>query len=192
VSELPGNTVSLLAKNYAIAHGRVVESAERMDDGSFAKSMGTRVHSVAWQVWHIARWDDRFTEIMLEKTPQLAGQFGRPAQIWTAESLATRWGLPVGKMGRRDTGTDLDDASADALQLPEKAVLVDYARRVFDRLQLVLKAMPDAGVFAVMPDDPDGDSYADNIIIYLDHIQRHLGMIEALRGLQGTTGTATT
>jgi hypothetical protein len=42
-----------------------------------------------------------------------------------------------------------------------------------------------------MPDDPDGDSYAHNIMLYLDHVQRHLGMIEALRGLQGTTGTAT-
>jgi hypothetical protein len=28
-------------------------------------------------------------------------------------------------------------------------------------------------------------------MLYLDHVQRHLGMIEALRGLQGTAGTAT-
>jgi len=46
-------------------------------------------------------------------------------------------------------------------------------------------------LFAVMADDPDGDSYADNIMIYLDHVERHLGMIEALRGLQGTAGSAT-
>jgi DinB superfamily len=189
---VPGNVASLLVKHYAIAHGRVIESAERTDDGSFAKSMGTRVHSVAWQVWHIARWDDRFAEILIEKAPGLTGQFGRPDQIWTAESLAKRWGLPVGRMGRRDTGTEMDDESADALQLPAKAEVVDYARRVFGRLQTVLTAMPEAGVFGVMPGDPDRDSYADNIVIYLDHVQRHLGMIEALRGLQGTPGTATT
>jgi hypothetical protein len=192
VSGVPGNALSLLVKNYAIAHGRVIESAERTDEGSFANSVGTRVHSVAWQVWHIARWDDRFAEVLIEKTPGLAGQFGRPDQIWTAESLAKRWGLPVGQMGRRDTGTEMDDESADALQLPAKAEVVEYAGRVFARLQTVLKAMPDAGVFAVMPDDPDGDTYADNIMIYLDHVQRHLGMIEALLGLQGTPGTATT
>jgi hypothetical protein len=192
VSGVPGNALSLLVKNYAIAHGRVIESAERTDDGSFAKSMGTRVHSVAWQVWHIARWDDRFAEVLIEKTPGLAGRFGRADQIWTAESLAKRWGLPVGQMGRRDTGTEMDDKSADALQLPAKAEVVEYARRVFARLQTVLKAVPDASVFAVMPDDPDGDTYADNIVIYLDHVQRHLGMIEALLGLQGTPGTATT
>ena len=188
---MPENAVSLLTKNYAIAHGRVIESAKGTDDGQFAKSMGTRVHSVAWQVWHIARWDDRFAEIIVEKTPELAGRFGPPGQIWAAESLAKQWGLPVGHMGRRDTGTEMDDEAADALRLPDKAVVVDYARRVFARLQAALNAMPETSLFAVMPDDPDGDSYGHNIMLYLDHVQRHLGMIEALRGLQGTAGTAT-
>jgi hypothetical protein len=188
---VPENAVSLLAKNYAIAHGRVIESADATDDGQFGKSMGTRIHSVAWQVWHIARWDDRFAEIIVEKTPDLAGQFRPHVQIWAAESLAKQWGLPVGHMGRRDTGTEMDDESADALRLPAKALVVDYARRVFARLQTVLEAIPGASLFAVMLDDPDGDSYAHNIMLYLDHVQRHLGMIEALRGLQGTSGTAT-
>lgn len=188
---MPENTVSLLAKHYALAHGRVIESAERIEDAQFAKSVGKRVHSVAWQAWHIARWDDRFTEIILEKTPELAGRFGPPGQIWATESLAKQWALPVGQMGQRETGTGMDDESADALQLPEKAVIVDYARRVFARLQSILKAVPQASLLAVMPGDPDGDTYADNIMIYLDHVQRHLGMIEALRGQQGAPGTAT-
>jgi len=188
---VPDTAVNLLAKHYAVAHGRVVESAGRTEDSQFAKSMGTRVHSVAWQVWHIARWDDRFAEIVIDKTPDLAGRFGPPGQIWARESLAKQWGLPIGQMGRRDTGTGMDDEPADALRLPGKAVVLDYAQRVFAHLQAVLKAMPDDSLFAVMADDPDGDSYADNIMIYLDHVERHLGMIEALRGLQGTAGSAT-
>ncbi len=185
------NAVSLVAKHYAIAHGRVIESAESTDEGQFAKSMGMRVHSVAWQVWHIARWDDRFAELLINKTPELVGRFEAPGEIWAAESLAKRWDLPVGQMGRRDTGTAMDDESADALRLPDKAVVVGYARRVFDRLQAVLNTLPEPRLLRVMPDDPDGDTYADNIMIYLDHVQRHLGMIEALRGLQGTAGSAT-
>lgn len=35
------------------------------------------------------------------------------------------------------------------------------------------------------------DTSAHNTMLYLDHVQRHLGMIEALRGLHGTAGTAT-
>ena len=40
-------------------------------------------------------------------------------------------------------------------------MVLDYARRVFAHLEAVLNAMPDASLFAVMPEDPDGDSYAD-------------------------------
>jgi hypothetical protein len=58
--------------------------------------MGTRVHSVAWQVWHIARWDDRYAEILVEKTPELASGFGPPEQIWAAESLAKQWAYRSG------------------------------------------------------------------------------------------------
>ncbi len=185
---MPENAVGLLAKKYAIAQGRVIESAEQMDDAHFARSMGTRVHSVAWQVWHIARWDDRYAEILVEKTPELADRFGPPEQIWAAESLAKQWGLPIGHMGRRDTGTEMDDESADALRLPETAVVVDYARRVFARLQAVIN---EARIFTAIPGDPGNDTYAHNTMLYPDHVQRHLGMIEALRGLQGTAGTAT-
>lgn len=188
---MPEDALRLLVKNYAIAHGRVIESGEATDDRQFAKSVGTRVHSVAWQVWHIARWDDRYAEILVEKTPELASRFGPAQQIWAAESLAKHWGLPIGQMGRRDTGTEMDDEAADALRLPDKSLVIDYARRVFARLQTILKALPEARVFTPIADDPDNDTYAHNTMLYLDHVQRHLGMIEALRGLQGTAGTAT-
>ena len=138
------NAVSLLVKNYAIAHGRVIESAERTEEAEFAKSMGKRVHSVAWQVWHIARWDDRFAELMVEKTTDLARRFGPPSQIWASESLAKQWSLPIGHMGRRDTGTEMDDESADALRLPEKALVLDYARRVWTAADRYATAAPSA------------------------------------------------
>ena len=188
---MPESALSLLTKNYAIAHDRVIESAQRTVDDQFGNSMGARVHSVAWQVWHIARWDDRYAEILVEKTPELASRFGPSEQIWAAESLAKQWGLPIGHMGRRDTGTEMDDESADALRLPDKGLVIDYARRVFARLQSVLNALPEARIFTPIADDPDKDTYAHNTMLYLDHVQRHLGMIEALRGLQGTAGTAT-
>ena len=44
---MPANPTSLLAKHYAIAHDRIIQSAEGTDDYEFAKSMGPRVHSVA-------------------------------------------------------------------------------------------------------------------------------------------------
>jgi hypothetical protein len=34
-------------------------------------------------------------------------------------------------------------------------------------------------------------SSGDNVIIYLEHLSRHLGMIESIRGLQGLAGSST-
>jgi hypothetical protein len=50
-----------------------------------------------------------------------------------AESLAKHWACLSGKWAAADTSTGMDDESADALRLPDKAVVVDYARRVFAR-----------------------------------------------------------
>ena len=44
---------------------------------------------------------------------------------------------------------------------------------------------------SVVSGDPDGDSYGQNVVIYLEHAARHLGMIEAISGIHGGTGTIT-
>jgi hypothetical protein len=46
-------------------------------------------------------------------------------------------------------------------------------------------------LLAVPKVDPDGDSRLDNLLIYLEHLSRHLGMIESIRGLQGLVGSST-
>src|SRR5260370_36215149 len=102
---MPENAVGLLAKNYAIAHGRVLASAEGTDDGHFTKSMGTRVHSVAWQGWHIARWGERYAGILVEKTPELPDRVGPPPQNWSGVSPAEKTGVPIRANGPPHTRT---------------------------------------------------------------------------------------
>jgi hypothetical protein len=94
-------------------------------------------------------------------------------------------------MGLRDTGTGMEDESADQLQLPAKDELVRYARRAFAHVDVVVSALPDDDLYEVMPDDADGDTYAEQILGWIDHDARHLGMIEAMKGLLGLRGTAT-
>jgi hypothetical protein len=54
-----------------------------------------------------------------------------------------------------------------------------------------IAAIPEDLLLEVAKDDPDGDTNLDNVIIYLEHLSRHLGMIESIRGLQGLEGSAT-
>jgi hypothetical protein len=96
----PRSLSETVLRFYRQAHERLLKAAEVRPD-QFAWSAGPSLHSIAWHMWHAARWDD-------------------------------------------------------------------YAK-----------------------DDADGDSNVDNAFIYLEHLNRHLGMIEAIRGLQGVACSVT-
>jgi hypothetical protein len=47
--------------------------------------------------------------------------------------------------------------------------------------------MTDDLLLAAPKIEPKGDTKLDNVLIYLEHLSRHLGMIESIRGLQGVS-----
>ena len=171
---------------YRLTHERLLKAAEDLSGEQFAWSAGTSLHSVAWQLWHCARWDDVIAaHFAADLGLELKGQ------VWERDSVAERWGLTPGSMGRRDAGTGMADADAEKVQLPKQEEVIDYARRVFAFAEDVIAAIPDELLLEVDKDDPDGDTYLDNVLIYLEHLSRHLGMIEAITGLEGLSGSAT-
>jgi uncharacterized damage-inducible protein DinB len=181
----------LIARNYAIAHERALKVVDDLTDEQFAKPLHSSVHSVGWQLWHIARWDDRFAELLLEKLPELTKRHGAARQLWTAESIGQKWGLPAGTMGLRDTGTNMADEAADQVRLPAKEDVVDYARRAFAYSDEVTSSLTDPLLLMELPGDPDHDTFGQNLMYWLDHVNRHLGMMEAMKGQLGLTGGVT-
>jgi hypothetical protein len=95
-------------------------------------------------------------------------------------------------MGRRDTGTTMSDDAAEQIRFPNQSEVVGYARLAFAYAEEAIELIPEDLFLAVAKDDPDGDTTLDNVLIYLEHLSRHLGMIESIRGLQGLRGSATT
>jgi len=187
----PESATRLLVANYALAHERSLKLVDDLTDEQFLKPLHPSVHSIGWQLWHIARWDDRFAEILLENLPDLARDHGAARQIWKSESIGERWGFPVGALGLRDTGTDMEDAEADQLALPAKSEVVDYARRAFAFADEVAGSLTDKQILMQSPRDPDHESVGQNLMYWLDHVNRHLGMMEAMKGQQGLTGSVT-
>ena len=163
---------------YKQTHERLLSAAEGLKPGQFAHSAGTALHSVAWQLWHAARWDDFFGA-------HVQADFGREpsSEVWAREGLAERWRLTAGTMGRRDTGTNMEEAAADQMRFPPQAEVIAYARETFAFTLAAISAIPEDQLDSVAKADPDGDTYLDNILIYFSHLNRHLGMIEAIRGL---------
>ena len=171
---------------YRLTHERLLAVSEGLDAKRFSWSAGPSLHSVAWQLWHCARWDDVLAAHInrdMGREPQ--------AQVWDRESIAQRWSLIPGSMGRRDAGTDLADEEAEKIKFPAQGDVIDYARRAFTFVEDAIAAIPDHLLLEAAKDDPDGDTNLDNVIIYLEHLSRHLGMIESIRGLQGLAGSST-
>ena len=182
----PRSLRDTLLRFYRLTHERLLKAAEDLTPDQFTWSAGPSLHSVAWQLWHAARWDD-----VLAAYFHKASARDPRTQVWERESLADRWTLATGSMGLRDTGTRMSDETAEEIHFPDKEDVVGYARLAFAYVEEAIELTPDDLLLVVAKDDPDGDTTLDNVLIYLEHLSRHLGMIEAIRGLQGLTGSST-
>ncbi len=174
----PRSLKDSLLRSFRLAHERILKAAEEMTPEHVVWSAGPSLHSVAWQLWHAARWDDvlgSYLHRALAQEPR--------TQVWERESLAEHWSLPGGSMGRRDTGTEMSDKAAEQLRFPDKEEVVGYAKLAFAYAEQGIELIPDDLLLAVAKNDPDADTQLDNALIYLEHLSRHLGMIEAIRGL---------
>jgi hypothetical protein len=85
----------------------------------------------------------------------------------------------------------MKDEDADQLTLPGKSEVVDYARRAFAFADEVTSSLTDQLILMESPRDPDHESVGQNVMYWLDHVNRHLGMMEAMKGQLGLSGSAT-
>jgi DinB superfamily len=179
----PRSLSETLLRSFRLAHERLLTAVEAMSPEQFTWSAGPSLHSVAWQLWHAARWDDVFASYFhkaLSQDPR--------TQVWEREALADRWSLPSDSMGRRDTGTEMSDEAAEAMLFPGQKEVVGYAKLAFAYADEAITLISDEQLLAAPNVDPLGDTKLDNVLIYLEHLSRHLGMIEAIRGLGGSAG----
>ncbi|MFM8369309.1 MAG: hypothetical protein ACKOBD_11225, partial [Chloroflexota bacterium] len=140
----------------------------------------------------LARESDFLRAIILERTPQLGSDFGEPKEIWDLENLARRWGFPTELTAT--VGTGLSDEVASTLPIPPKDELVDYLKRSYDDLEAFIKLLDERyPTFEGLEEDFQKklQNIRLNLLVFLSHDCRHLGMMECLKGLQTGFGSAT-
>jgi len=129
---------------------------------------------------------------ILELVPELGLGFGEAQEIWKQDHLAEKWGFPTSLS--ETVGTGMSDDDAANLPLPPKEELLDYLRRSYQAAEQFVELLD-----RKYPVSKEGD--ADlikkiqnirlNILIFLAHDGRHLGMMECLKGLLTGFGSAT-
>lgn len=170
-------------------HETMLETIDALPADDFDRRVGPKAPSIAFHLWHTARWADRFHA----EFPRLAGGNEPRDEIWTEEGLSVRWGLS-GALGDAATGTGLDDDESSTLVLPAAAEVRRYAEAAFRAMEETYRSVRDDELLAATTNLYDEEEWTvlEHFGWHLAHGNRHLGMIEALRGVLGAEGTATT
>ena len=179
-----------IAERVREQQGLLLAVARDLSAEQFAASPGPHAPAIRFHLWHIARWADI---VQANLAVAGAGSARGPAtEIWADERLARAWGLGGVELGYRESGMGLPDEAAHALPLPDQATVLAYAERAFAAAASASAAVDDARFVAACRDPLGRETTVGGAILnHLLHVGRHLGMIEALRGILGLPGTAT-
>lgn len=154
---------------------------------------GRHAPSIAFHAWHMARWADRYQSAM-PRWVEGGSEPDAADEIWIRDDIVGQWGLrdiETGDFG--GTGAGLDDEASAALPLPDGAELLRYMELAFSTFESMVRAIEDDRTLDIAITDLYGErsTIADAIADATSHADRHLGMIEALRGVLGDRGTVT-
>jgi hypothetical protein len=176
---------------YKVNHKLILGLAESLTDDQILWKPDGYNNSIGFNLWHIARWADNLIAEILKEFPDLDVDLGDATEIWEQESLAEKWELPpVLYPG----GTGLSDEAVEGLNFPSKEEMLTYLRKAFSRtIEFIEKLDARYPVHEPIADQELEKALADirwHLYYYLMHDCRHLGMIEALKGLQTGKGSA--
>lgn len=173
---------------YRRVHSSLLDVARSTAPDVFDRPL-SRANSIAFNFWHVARWDDSLFPSIAHAVPELGERLGAPTELWVRERIGERWNMPP-ELGGGSAGTGLPTDAAQGLVLPGREELVAYAERVFDEFSERLDRVDEESLSRTVT-GPRGDRTIGNwLLYYWEHASRHLGMMEALRGAFGEAGSA--
>jgi len=148
--------------------------------------------SIGFHLWHLARESDYLKAAILQYYPGLELGLEDEGEIWTRENLANKWGFPA--EAHETVGTGLSDEVAATLPIPPRDELLEYLRSSYTALEDFIELL-DTHYSSFENLDEERTQKIQkvrlNLLVFLTHDCRHLGMMECLKGLQTGFGSAT-
>jgi uncharacterized damage-inducible protein DinB len=191
------SAAAFVIKTYLSTHETIVQYLQKRSEDEIHWRPSAHSHSIAWHIWHIARWADFMQAVVPGMTPQLKQRLPLGVQIWERDKMAEHWGFDNQKLGWAATGMFMKDADALNLTFPAKTELLGYLEKSFAGIERALSAVDDQQFAAIEQSQPltaevwKEATVGEAILFHITHDNRHLGMMESLLGLQSGHGTAT-
>ncbi len=173
-------------------HTVILDFAKRLDEDQLQWRPKGYSTSIGFHLWHLARESDYLRAVILERTPQLGPDFGEQKEIWARDGLAQKWGFPSEL--NATVGTGLSDEIAGTLPIPKKDELVNYLQYSYEAVENLVALLDERYPnFDAIDDELKKklENIRLNLLVFLSHDCRHLGMMECLKGLQTGFGSAT-
>ena len=155
-------------------------------------------HSIAFILWHLARWTDHLQATIPGMTEDLARRLPPGQQIWEREQLATNWRFDPSQLGESQTGTDYEIDALGEPPWPRKEIMLDYAQQAFAAAEHAISFI-DEEQFEEMERLQYDDEYmkesltktvtvGNAVMEHLVHNIHHLGEVYYLIGLIKNNG----
>lgn len=173
-------------------HKVVLNLADNLSDQQLNWKPEGYSTSIGFHLWHLARESDYLKAAILQHFPGLDLGLEDGGEIWSRTGLAKKWGFPV--EAHETVGTGLSDEVAASLPIPQKNELLEYLRNSYNAIEEFVEQLDSKYAdFDNLDEDlrKKIERIRLNLLVFLTHDCRHLGMMEVLKGLQTGFGSAT-
>jgi uncharacterized damage-inducible protein DinB len=178
---------------YRDANADVLKKVSDLSDEQLAWRPHPACNSVAFLLWHIARWEDHMQATVPGMTEDLSRRLLPRQQIWERDRLAANWGFNPTQLGELELGTGFDRNVSDEPPWPKKEVLLEYAQQTFAAVEHAISFI-DEEQFEEIERSQFDNEYMNETMIqsvtvgnavmeHLIHTTHHLGEIYYLIGL---------
>jgi len=183
-----------ISPHYRWAHEHMFTLVEDLSDEQVVWRPNPSAIPIAFHLWHLARWADNLQWAIPKDFPRLIPAANMAQQLWDVEKIATKWRLEPSHLGHDQTCMLMTDDGAGHLDLPAKDVILGYARQAFALADQTVEEMDKL----ILNFDQTDQELKEAVLTvnqwimeHLIHDNRHLGMIECLKGFLTSRGTAT-
>ena len=183
---------------YREANADVLKTFGALSDGQIAWQPHPACNSIAFLLWHIARWEDHMQATVPGMTEELSRRLRLGQQIWERDRLAAKWGFASAQLGELELGTGFDRNVSNELPWPKKEVLLEYARQTFAAVEHAISFIDEEQFEEIERSQFDNEymnetmdqsvTVGNAIMEHLIHTAHHLGEIYYLIGLMKQSG----